>query len=65
MGKRNQGVMFDVIVIGAGPACMIAAGRSYELGNKTLLLEKTDSSGKKLLLSGNSRCNITNSCKNI
>ena len=55
--------MFDVIVIGAGPAGMMAAGRSAELGNKTLLLEKTDSSGKKLLLSGNSRCNITNSCE--
>ena len=57
--------MFDVIVIGAGPAGMMAAGRSAELGNKTLLLEKTDSSGKKLLLSGNSRCNITNSCENV
>ena len=57
--------MFDVIVIGAGPAGMMAAGRSAELGNKTLLLEKTDSSGKKLLLSGNARCNITNSCENV
>ncbi|MEK6733252.1 MAG: NAD(P)/FAD-dependent oxidoreductase [Candidatus Omnitrophota bacterium] len=57
--------MFDVIVIGAGPAGMMSAGRSAELGNKTLLLEKTDSSGKKLLLSGNSRCNITNSCESV
>src|SRR3989338_6043683 len=57
--------MFDVIVIGAGPAGMMAAGRSAELGNKTLLLEKTDSSGKKLLLSGNSRCNITNNCESV
>ncbi|HAZ10880.1 MAG TPA: hypothetical protein DCY56_07240 [Candidatus Omnitrophica bacterium] len=56
-------MMFDVIVIGAGPAGMMAAGRSAEIGNKTLLLEKTDSSGKKLLLSGNSRCNITNNCE--
>ena len=58
-------MMFDVIVIGAGPAGMMAAGRSAEQGNKTLLLEKTDSSGKKLLLSGNSRCNITNSCESV
>jgi len=57
--------MFDVIVIGAGPAGMMAAGRSAELGNKTLLLEKTDSPGKKLLLSGSSRCNITNNLENI
>lgn len=55
--------MFDVIVIGAGPAGMMAAGRSAELGNKTFLLEKTDSPGKKLLLSGSSRCNITNNCE--
>ncbi|MFA5389073.1 MAG: NAD(P)/FAD-dependent oxidoreductase [Candidatus Omnitrophota bacterium] len=57
--------MFDVIVIGAGPAGMIAAGRSAELGNKTLLLEKTDSPGKKLLLSGSSRCNITNNAADV
>lgn len=54
--------MFDVIVIGAGPSGMMAAGRSAELDNKTLLLEKTDSPGKKLLLSGSHRCNITNNC---
>lgn len=58
-------MMFDVIVIGAGPAGMMAAGRSAELGKKTLLLEKTDSSGKKLLLSGSTRCNITNSCRDV
>jgi len=57
--------MFDVIVIGAGPSGMIAAGRSSELGSNTLLLEKTDSPGKKLLISGNARCNITNNCPDV
>jgi len=57
--------MIDVIVIGAGPSGMMAAGRSAESGAKTILLEKTDSSGKKLLLSGNARCNITSSCENV
>ena len=57
--------MFDVIVIGAGPGGMMSAGRSAEMGNETLLIEKTDSAGKKLLLSGSARCNITNACESV
>jgi predicted Rossmann fold flavoprotein len=53
-------VNFDAIVIGGGPAGMMAAGRSAERGKKTLLLEKNDILGKKLLISGKGRCNITN-----
>lgn len=49
---------FDVVVIGGGPAGMIAAGRAAELGARVLLLEKNQSLGKKLLLSGGGRCNI-------
>ena len=51
---------YDVIVIGGGPAGMMAAGRAAENGAKVLLLEKNKSLGKKLLLTGKGRCNITN-----
>lgn len=49
-----------VIVIGAGPAGMMAAGKAAERGHDVLLLEKNDKVGKKLLISGKGRCNITN-----
>lgn len=50
-----------LIVVGAGASGMMAAGRAAEMGAQVLLLEKTDSPGKKILLSGKSRCNLTNS----
>lgn len=53
-------MIFDVIVIGGGPAGMMAAGRAAELGAKVLLLEKNAKLGKKLLITGGGRCNITN-----
>ena len=49
-----------VIVIGAGAGGMMAAGRAAEMGAEVLLLEKTDGPGKKILVSGKSRCNLTN-----
>lgn len=52
---------FDVIVIGAGPAGLLAAGRAGELGGKVLVLEKMKREGLKLLITGKGRCNITNS----
>ncbi len=51
---------FDVIVIGAGPAGLLAAGRAAETGNKVLVLEKMRQEGRKLLITGKGRCNITN-----
>ena len=51
---------YDVIVIGAGPAGLIAAGRAAELGAKVLILEKMEREGRKLLITGKGRCNITN-----
>jgi predicted flavoprotein YhiN len=50
-----------VIVIGAGAGGMMAAGRAAVVGARVLLLEKTDGPGKKLLISGKTRCNVTNS----
>lgn len=50
-----------VIVIGGGPAGMMAAIKSAENGNNVTILEKMNSCGKKLLITGKGRCNITNS----
>ena len=51
---------FDVIVVGAGPAGLLAAGRAAELGAKVLVLEKMERAGRKLLITGKGRCNVTN-----
>ncbi|MCK9271543.1 MAG: NAD(P)/FAD-dependent oxidoreductase [Bacteroidales bacterium] len=51
---------YDVIVIGAGPAGLLAAGRAAELGGRVLVLEKMRQPGRKLLISGKGRCNVTN-----
>lgn len=51
---------FDVIVVGAGPSGLLAAGRAAELGGKVLVLEKMRQEGRKLLITGKGRCNITN-----
>ena len=51
---------YDVIVIGAGAAGLIAAGRAAELGAKVLLIEKMERAGRKLLITGKGRCNISN-----
>ncbi len=49
-----------VIVVGAGASGMMAAGRAAETGASVLLLEKTASPGNKVLISGKTRCNLTN-----
>ncbi len=51
-----------IIVVGSGPAGMMAAIRSGELGQDVILIDKNSALGKKLLLSGKGRCNLTNTC---
>lgn len=58
MDKNTQ---WDVIVVGGGPSGMMAAGRAAEKGAKVLIIEKNDTLGKKLLITGGGRCNVTNS----
>jgi predicted Rossmann fold flavoprotein len=53
-------IIYDVCVIGGGPAGMMAAGRAAERGLKVVLLEKNPGLGKKLLITGGGRCNVTN-----
>ena len=53
--------MSKVIVIGGGPAGMMAALAAAEIGHEVLLLEKNEKLGKKLYITGKGRCNITNS----
>ena len=53
---------FDGVVIGGGPAGMFAAITAANAGQRVLLLEKNDRLGKKLLITGKGRCNITNDC---
>ena len=58
MTETNE---YDVIVAGGGPAGLMAAGQAALKGSRTLLIEKMDQPGRKLLLTGKHRCNLTNS----
>ena len=55
-------MMYDGIVIGGGPAGMFAAITAAQNGSKVLLLEANNRLGKKLLITGKGRCNVTNYC---
>lgn len=53
--------MKKISVIGGGPAGMMAAAAAASRGNKVIIFEKNDDLGRKLLITGKGRCNITNS----
>ena len=50
------------IIIGGGPAGLYAAIHAARAGQKVTVLERNDRLGKKLLITGKGRCNVTNNC---
>ena len=54
--------MTDALIVGGGAAGMMAAIMSAGLGKRVLLLERNPRLGRKLLITGKGRCNITNNC---
>src|SRR5260370_12130467 len=59
-GKRMPD--WDVVIVGAGAAGLLAATRAAERGRKTLLIEKNKRPGAKILISAGTRCNLTHAC---
>jgi len=55
--------IYDIAVVGAGPAGCMAAIRGAQLGKKVIILERNNEIGRKLLLTANGRCNLTNTAK--
>ncbi len=60
MNKKKK-----VVVIGGGPAGMMAAGTAAENGHNVRLIEQNEILGKKLMITGKGRCNVTNACEDI
>lgn len=54
-----------VVVIGGGPAGMMAAGTAAKRGHNVKLIEQNKILGKKLLITGKGRCNVTNACDDV
>src|SRR5229473_981988 len=55
---------WDIVVVGAGAAGLLATTQAAERGRRTLLLEKNRRAGVKILMSGGTRCNITHATDN-
>ncbi len=58
--KTKPASSWDVAIMGAGPAGLMAAGKASSLGLKVVLIEKNPAPAKKLLLTGGGRCNFSN-----
>src|SRR5207237_2616431 len=63
-GRLTMETAWDIVAIGAGAAGLVAAIRAAELGRRVLLLEKNRKPGVKILMSGGTRCNITQATDN-
>lgn len=62
MGMANES--WDIVVVGAGAAGLMAGLRAAEQGRRVLLLEKARKPGVKILMSGGTRCNLTHATDN-
>ena len=58
----EQNNFYDVIIVGAGAAGLMAAGAALEKGLSVLLFDKNEKPGRKLRITGKGRCNVTNNC---
>lgn len=65
MKHMNQEKKFDVAIIGGGPAGMMAAIAASQVGAQVVLLEKNNQLGRKLLITGKGRCNLTQARHNV
>ncbi|MEE1491523.1 MAG: FAD-dependent oxidoreductase, partial [Massilioclostridium sp.] len=52
--------MTDIVVVGGGAAGLMAAGQAASFGKSVAVLERNDRLGRKLLITGKGRCNVTN-----
>jgi len=63
-GSPHDSERYDVVVVGAGAAGLVAATVAAERGRRTLLVEKNRKPGVKILMSGGTRCNLTQATDN-
>lgn len=57
--------MKKIVVIGGGAAGMMAAGTAAQCGAQVVLVEKNRNLGRKVLITGKGRCNVTNACEEV